>query len=76
MEKKKQKKNYHAPECKVHSIKVENFICTSVTPSASGSTRPSWGSDQEHHSGTILIGGSSVAPAKQAPSWEWDDENN
>ncbi|MBF1627983.1 hypothetical protein [Prevotella sp.] len=74
MEKKKEKKNYHAPECKVHSIQVENFICTSVTPSASGSTSPSWGSEQEHGGGTILIGGSSVAPAKQAPSWGEEEE--
>ncbi|MFC2438517.1 MAG: hypothetical protein ACFNS5_08290 [Prevotella melaninogenica] len=45
-----------------------------MTPSASGSTSPSWGSEQEHGGGTILIGGSSVAPAKQAPSWGEDEE--
>ena len=76
MEKKKQKRDYECPKCKVHELQIERFICTSVTPSASGSTSPSWGSEQEHGGGTILIGGSSVAPAKQAPSWEWDDENN
>ena len=71
MEKIKQKKDYHAPECKVHGIQIEDFICTSVTPSASGSTTPSpsteWGGwEQEHNGGTIYVGGSSASPAKQS----------
>lgn len=74
MRKKKQKRDYECPKCKVHELQIERFICTSVTPSASGSTSPSWGSEQEYGGGTILIGGSSVAPAKQAPSWGEEEE--
>ncbi len=52
MRKKKQKRDYECPKCKVHELQIERFICTSVTPSASGSTSPSkqapsWGEDEE-----------------------------
>lgn len=73
------RKGYIQPLCETMVIDTENFICTSVTPSAGSSTTPSsstgWGLyEQEHSGGTIYVGGSSVSPAKH--SFFTDEEDN
>ena len=42
MRKKKLKRDYERPECKVHELQIEKFICTSVYPDAPQSTETGW----------------------------------
>ena len=42
MRKKQEKKDYERPECIVHEMETENFICTSVTPNAPLTTEEEW----------------------------------
>ena len=42
MSKKKEKKDYERPECAVHEMETETFICTSVTPNAPQTTEEDW----------------------------------
>lgn len=42
MRKKKQKRDYERPKCKVHELQIENFICTSVSPNAPQTNEESW----------------------------------
>ena len=42
MEKKKLKRDYECPECKVHKLELENFICTSVSPDAPQTNEAGW----------------------------------
>ena len=42
MSKKKEKKDYERPECAVHEMEIETFICTSVTPNAPQTTEEDW----------------------------------
>lgn len=64
--KKKQvsKQVYMAPTCRVIQVQTESFICTSVTPSASGSSTDTsgWSYEQDVSGGTIYVGDSEVAP--------------
>ena len=38
----RKKKDYERPECAVHEMEIENFICTSVTPNAPLTTEEDW----------------------------------
>ena len=42
MRKKQVKKDYERPECIVHEMETETFICTSVTPNAPLTTEEEW----------------------------------
>jgi len=45
MSKKKEKKDYERPECAVHEVETENFICTSISavaPNAPQTTEEDW----------------------------------
>ena len=44
MSKKKEKKDYERPECAVHKMETETFICisTKVTPNAPLTTEEEW----------------------------------
>ena len=42
MSKKKEKKDYERPECAVHEMETETFICTSGTPNAPQTTEEDW----------------------------------
>ena len=42
MRKNKLKRVYERPECKVHELQIEKFICTSVYPDAPQSTETGW----------------------------------
>ena len=53
MEKKKLKRDYKCPECKVHELQIEKFICTSVYPNALQSTETDWEDGGEVDGGTI-----------------------
>lgn len=63
------KRAYMKPTCKIIQMQTESFICTSVTPSATGSSTSQWGStggmwasEEQHSGGTTYVGGSEVAP--------------
>ena len=67
MSKKQEKKDYERPECIVHEMETETFICASVTPDASASQHD-WGYDNKgvHEVGTIILGDeTTVTPAKR-----------
>lgn len=53
MEKKKLKRDYKRPECKVHELQIEKFICTSVYPNAPQSTETDWEDGGVVDGGTI-----------------------
>ena len=53
MGKKKLKRDYECPECKVHKLELENFICTSVYPDAPQTNETGWENDGEVDGGTI-----------------------
>lgn len=53
MEKKKQKRDYERPECKVHQLEVENFICTSVYPNAPQTNEAGFEDGGEIDGGTL-----------------------
>lgn len=42
MEKRKLKKDYECPKCKVYKLELENFICTSVYPDAPQTNEAGW----------------------------------
>ena len=52
MEKKKLKRDYERPECKVHELQIEKFICTSVYPNA-----PQSSEDYNWEDGGVVDGG-------------------
>lgn len=52
MRKKKLKRDYERPECKVHELQTENFICTSVYPDA-----PQTNEDYNWEDGGVVDGG-------------------
>lgn len=63
----RKKKDYERPECNIHEMETETFICASVTPDASVSQHQ-WGYDDKgvHEVGSILLGDeTTVAPAKR-----------
>ena len=47
MMKKKLKRVYERPECKVHELQIEKFICASVTLDPQGSSEENWNNDKE-----------------------------
>ena len=53
MKKMKQKRDYKRPECKVHKLELENFICTSVYPNAPQTTETDWEDGGEVDGGTL-----------------------
>nr|WP_315454533.1 fatty-acid--CoA ligase [uncultured Prevotella sp.] len=53
MEKKKLKRVYERPECNVHGLELENFICTSVYPNAPQTNETGWEDGGEVDGGTI-----------------------
>ena len=53
MEKKKLKRDYERPECKVHKLELEDFICTSVYPDAPQTTETNWEDGGDVDGGTI-----------------------
>nr|WP_315455641.1 fatty-acid--CoA ligase [uncultured Prevotella sp.] len=53
MRKKKLKRDYECPECKVHEVQIEKFICTSVYPDAPHTTETDWEDGGEVDGGTI-----------------------
>ena len=53
MRKTKEKRDYERPECKVHKLELENFICTSVYPDAPHTTETDWEDGGEVDGGTI-----------------------
>lgn len=68
---------YEPPKSEVIKLENERFICNSVRPNAGGSTvQPGYDDKGEHDAGTVLFGDpSTVAPAKQGPIWDNDDED-
>ena len=52
MRKKKLKRDYERPECKVHGLQAESFICTSVYPDA-----PQTNEDYNWEDGGVVDGG-------------------
>lgn len=42
MRKKKLKRDYECPKCKVYKLELENFICTSVSPNAPQTSEAGW----------------------------------
>mgnify|MGYP000845783518 FL=1 len=46
MRKKKQKRDYECPECNVHELQFEKFICASVTLDPQGSSEENWNNDK------------------------------
>ena len=46
MRKKQVKKDYERPECIVHEMETETFICTSVTPNAPLTMEEEWESEE------------------------------
>ena len=67
---------YEPPKSEVIKLENERFICNSVRPNAGGSTvQPGYDDKGEHDAGSVLFGDpSTVAPAKQGPIWDNDDE--
>ena len=67
---------YEPPKSEVIKLENERFICNSVRPNAGGSTvQPGYDDKGEHDAGTVLFGDpSTVAPAKQGPIWDDEDE--
>ena len=53
MRKTKQKRDYERPECKVHELELENFICTSVYPDAPHTIETDWEDGGDVDGGTI-----------------------
>lgn len=53
MDKKKLKRDYERPECKVHQLEVENFICTSVYPNAPQTNEAGFENGGEIDGGTL-----------------------
>ena len=53
MSKKKEKKDYERPECIVHEMETETFICTSVTPNAPQSEELYWEKEETIDGGDI-----------------------
>ena len=53
MRKKKEKKDYERPECAVHEMETEIFICTSVYPNEPQTTEEDWEDGGEVDGGTI-----------------------
>ena len=53
MRKKKEKKDYERPECIVHEMETETFICTSVYPNAPQTTESNWEADEDVDGGVI-----------------------
>ena len=68
---------YEPPKSEVIELENERFICNSVRPNAGGSTvQPGYDDKGEHDAGTVLFGDpSTVAPAKQGPIWDNEDED-
>ena len=68
---------YEPPKSEVIKLENERFICNSVRPNAGGSTvQPGYDDKGEHDAGTVLFGDpSTVAPAKQGPIWDNEDED-
>lgn len=63
----RKKKDYERPECNVHEMETETFICASVTPDT-GASQHQWGYDDKgvHEVGSIILGDeTTVAPAKR-----------
>ena len=53
MRKKQEKKDYERPECIVHEMETETFICTSVYPNALQTTESNWEADEDVDGGVI-----------------------
>ncbi len=53
MRKKQEKKDYERPECIVHEMETETFICTSVYPNAPQTTESNWEADEDVDGGVI-----------------------
>ena len=53
MRKKQEKKDYERPECNVHKMETETFICTSVYPNAPQTTEEDWEDGGVVDGGTI-----------------------
>ena len=53
MRKKQEKKDYERPECIVHKMETETFICTSVTPNAPQTTEEEWENGGEVDGGSV-----------------------
>ena len=53
MEKKKLKRDYECPKCKVYKLELENFICTSVYPDAPHTIETDWEDGGDVDGGTI-----------------------
>ena len=68
---------YEPPKSEVIKLENERFICNSVRPNAGGSTvQPGYDDKGEHDAGSIYFGDkSTIAPAKQGPIWDNDDED-
>ena len=68
---------YEPPKSEVIKLENERFICNSVRPNAGGSTvQPGYDDKGEHDAGSVLFGDpSTVAPAKQGPIWDNEDED-
>ena len=47
MRKKKQKRDYECPECNVHELQFEKFICASVMLDPQGSSEENWNNYKE-----------------------------
>ena len=53
MKRTKEKRDYKRPECKVHQLEVENFICTSVYPDAPQTNETGFENGGEIDDGTL-----------------------
>ena len=53
MRKKQEKKDYERPECVVHKMETETFICTSVTLDTPNSSEDWWDADEDIDGGEL-----------------------